>query len=257
MYETIKYKVESAVAWIGLNRPEKLNAFTRRMNEDIQQAVKESEENEEVRAIVITGEGRAFCAGQDLTEVTPETNLADVLLDSYGPMIKEIANCEKPIIGAINGVAAGAGFSLALACDFRLVSEKASFVNAFVNIGLIPDCGNLYYLTRMIGQAKAIELSLLGEKVSAAQAEQLGLATKVIEVEEWKEQVAAFAEKVASKPTKAIGLIKQSLEASYHLSFDQYLKVEAEGQRLAGLTKDYNEGVTAYLEKRKPHFIGG
>ncbi len=256
MYETIRYSVENAVAWIGLNRPDKLNAFTRRMNEEIQHAVRASEENAEVRAIVITGEGRAFCAGQDLTEVTPETNLGDVLLDLYGPMIKEVANCEKPIIAAVNGVAAGAGFSLALACDFRLVSEKASFVNAFVNIGLIPDCGNLYYLSRMIGQAKALELSLLGEKVTAAQAEQLGLATKVIAADEWKEQVRAFAEKVASKPTMAIGLIMQSLEASYHLSFDQYLKTEAEGQRLAGLTKDYKEGVTAYLEKRKPHFIG-
>ena len=256
MYETIYYRTENAVAWIRLNRPDKLNAFTSQMNAEIQQAVKQSEENEDIRAIVITGEGRAFCAGQDLTEVSEQTNLGDVLRDNYGPMIKEIASCEKPIIGAINGVAAGAGFSLALACDFRLVSEKASFLNAFVNIGLIPDCGNLYYLTRMIGQAKAIELSLLGEKVSATEAERLGLATKVIETAEWEEQVRAFAEKVASKPTKAIGLIKQSIEASYHLSFDQYLKVEAEGQRLAGLTKDYAEGVTAYLEKRKPHFVG-
>lgn len=256
MYETITYRVENGCAWIGLNRPEKLNAFTSTMNREIQQAVRQSEENEEVRVLVITGEGRAFCAGQDLTEVSAETNLGDVLLDSYGPMIREIAGCEKPIIGAINGVAAGAGFSLALACDFRLVSEKASFVNAFVNIGLIPDSGNLYYLTRIIGQAKALELSLLGEKVTAADAERLGLATKVIAADEWEQEVAAFAEKVASKPTRAIGLIKQSLEASYHLSFEQYLKAEAEGQRLAGLTRDYKEGVTAYLEKRKPNFIG-
>ena len=256
MYETITYQVEQSIAWLRLNRPEKLNAFTRQMNSEIQQAIKEANDDEEVRVIVITGEGRAFCAGQDLTEVTGETNLGDVLRDGYGPMIKQIARCQKPIIGAINGVAAGAGFSLALACDFRLVSEKASFLNAFVNIGLIPDSGNLYYLTRIIGQAKALELSLLGEKVSATQAEQLGLTTKVIAIEDWNEQVTSFAQNLASKPTKAIGLIKQSLEAAYHLSFEEYLNVEAEGQRQAGLTEDYSEGLTAYLEKRKPQFVG-
>lgn len=256
MYETITYRVENGVAWLTLNRPDKLNAFTSQMNREIQKAIKTSASSDEVRAIIITGEGRAFCSGQDLSEVDEDVNLGKMLREDYSPMMQQIASCEKPIIAAVNGVAAGAGFSLALACDFRLVSEKASFLNAFVNIGLIPDSGNLYYLSRIVGHAKALELSVFGEKVPAAEAKNMGLATKVISVEEWNEQVKAFAENIASKPTKAIGLIKRYLEASYHLSLEEYLKEEAEGQRIAGLTIDYSEGVTAFAEKRKAQFIG-
>ena len=256
MYETITYRIENGVAWLSLNGSDKLNAFTSQMNKEIQRAMKQSSNSHEVRAIVITGEGRAFCSGQDLADVDDSMNLGQMLREDYGPMMKEIARCEKPIIAAVNGVAAGAGFSLALACDFRLVSEKASFLNAFVNIGLIPDSGNLYYLSRIVGHAKALELSVLGDKVPAAEAEKMGLATKVIGVEDWNEQVTAFAENIASRPTKAIGLIKRYLEASYHLSFEEYLKEEAEGQRIAGLTKDYVEGVKAFTEKRKAQFIG-
>lgn len=256
MYETIKYRVENGVAWLTLNRPDKLNAFTSQMNKEIQKAIKISAGADEVRAIIITGEGRAFCSGQDLSDVDESMNLGQKLREDYGPMMEQIANCEKPIIAGVNGVAAGAGFSLALACDFRLVSEKASFLNAFVNIGLIPDSGNLYYLSRIVGHAKALELSLLGEKVAAGEAKNIGLATKVIGVDEWNEQLKAFAENIANKPTKAIGLIKRYLEASYHLSLEEYLKEEAEGQRIAGLTKDYAEGVAAFTEKRKAQFIG-
>ncbi|MBT2727124.1 enoyl-CoA hydratase/isomerase family protein [Bacillus sp. ISL-75] len=256
MYETITFRIENGVAWLSLNRPDKLNAFTSQMNKEIQKVIKHSSKSHEVRAIVITGEGRAFCSGQDLADVDDSMNLGQMLRDDYGPMMKEIVSCEKPIIAAVNGVAAGAGFSLALACDFRLISEKASFLNAFVNIGLIPDSGNLYFLSRIVGHAKALELSVLGEKVPAAEAEKMGLATKVIGVEDWNEQVTAFAENIASRPTKAIGLIKRYLEASYHISFEEYLKEEAEGQRIAGLTKDYVEGVTAFTEKRKAQFIG-
>lgn len=256
MYETITYRIENEIVWLILNRPDKLNAITAQMNKDIQQAIKKSESSDEVRAIVITGEGRAFCSGQDLSEVDESNHLGDILRDQYGPMVKQIASCEKPIIAAVNGVAAGAGFSLALACDFRLVSEKASFLNAFINIGLIPDAGNFYYLSRIVGHAKALELSVLGEKVSAQEAEKLGLATKVIEQQEWDEQVKAFAENIASRPTKSIGLMKRYLESSYHLSLDEYLKEEAEGQRIASLTRDYHEGVSAFLEKRQAEFIG-
>lgn len=256
MYETIIYRIENEIAWLTLNRPEKLNAFTAQMNKDIQQAIKKSACSDEVRAIVITGEGRAFCSGQDLSEVDESNHLGNILRDQYGPMVKQIASCEKPIIAAVNGVAAGAGFSLALACDFRLVSEKASFLNAFINIGLIPDAGNFYYLSRIVGHAKALELSVLGKKVPAQEAEKLGLATKVIEQQAWEEQVKTFAENIASRPTKAIGLMKRYLESSYHLSFDEYLKEEAEGQRIASLTKDYYEGVNAFLEKRQAEFIG-
>ncbi|WP_285767745.1 enoyl-CoA hydratase-related protein [Peribacillus sp. SI8-4] len=256
MYETITYRVEDGVAWLTLNRPGKLNAFTSQMNREIQKAIKASAGSDDVRAIIITGEGRAFCSGQDLSEVDESKHLGQVLREDYGPMMQQLASCDKPIIAAVNGVAAGAGFSLALACDFRLVSENASFVNAFVNIGLIPDSGNLYYLTRIVGHAKALELSLLGDKVSASEAKAIGLATKVISVDEWSQQLKAFAENIAVKPTKAIGLIKRYLEATYHLSLDEYLTEEAEGQRIAGLTQDFAEGVAAFMEKRKARFIG-
>ncbi len=256
MFETIKYEVNNHVAWITLNRPDKLNAFIRQLNQEVQKAVKESARNEEVRAIVITGEGRAFCSGQDLSEVDESMDHGDVLRNNYGPMVMEIEKCEKPVIAAVNGVAAGAGFSLALACDFRLVSEKASFVQAFVHVGLVPDSGNLYYLSNILGYAKALELAVFGEKITAEQAEKLGLVTKRISVDQWQEETSAFAERLASMPTKAIGLMKRLLKGSHDLSFPEYLEKEAHAQRIAGLTNDHREGVIAFMEKRKPAFHG-
>ena len=256
MYETIKYEIKNNIAWLTLNRPDALNAFVAQMNKEIQQAIKKSAGDETVRAIVIIGEGRAFCSGQDLSEVTDSMDHGDVLRNNYGPMIKEIANCEKPIIAAVNGVAAGAGLSLALACDFRLLSEKASLLQAFIHVGLIPDSGNLYYLTRLVGQAKALELAVLGEKISAEHAKTINLATNVFPVDTFTEDVTAFAERIANMPTKAIGLIKRSVKDSYELSFTDYLEREAQGQRIAGLTSDHREGVQAFMDKRKPSFTG-
>jgi len=256
MFETIRYNVQDGVAWLRLNRPDKLNAFISQMNREIKEAVREASLDETVRCIVITGEGRAFCSGQDLAEVNEEMDHGQVLRDHYGPMVKQIVKCEKPIIAAVNGVAAGAGFSLALACDFRIASEKASFLNAFIHIGLIPDSGNIYFLSKLIGSAKAAELSILGEKVSAEKAFDLGLVTKVVSMDTWEQEVAEFAMKLAQMPTKAIGLIKRYLTLSNNLSFDSYLEKEAEGQRIAGLTQDAREGVNAFLEKRKPVFTG-
>ena len=256
MFETINYEVKNNVAWITLNRPDKLNAFIRQLNLEIQKAVKDSSRNEEVRAIVITGEGRAFCSGQDLSEVDDSMDHGEVLRNNYGPMVKEIEQCEKPVIAAVNGVAAGAGFSLALACDFRVVSEKASFVQAFVHVGLVPDSGNLYYLSKIVGYAKALELAVFGEKIKAIDAEKLGLVTKIISLEEWQAETAAFAERIASMPTKAIGLMKRLLKGSSDLSFKEYLEKEACAQRIAGQTEDHREGVTAFTEKRRPVFHG-
>jgi 2-(1,2-epoxy-1,2-dihydrophenyl)acetyl-CoA isomerase len=256
MYETIHYNIENGVAWLTLNRPEKLNAFTEQMNKEVGHALKIAENNDKVRCIVITGEGRAFCSGQDLEGVNEEMNHGDVLRNCYGPMMKQLAKTEKPVVAAINGVAAGAGLSLALACDFRLASEKASMVQAFIHVGLIPDLGNLYYLPRLIGHAKALELAVFGEKISAEDAKNFGLVTKVVPLETWSTEVTAFAQRLANMPTKAIGLIKRSLHSSWHYSFDDYLESEAQGQRIAGLTSDHREGVTAFLEKRKPRFIG-
>jgi 2-(1,2-epoxy-1,2-dihydrophenyl)acetyl-CoA isomerase len=256
MFETIRYDVSDGVAWVYLNRPNKLNAFIAQMNREIKDSVKKASFDDDVRCIVITGEGRAFCSGQDLSEVDENMDHGQVLREHYGPMIKQIRNCEKPIIAAVNGVAAGAGFSLALACDFRLVSEKASFINAFIHVGLIPDSGNLYYLSQLVGLAKAAELAILGEKVSAEDAVSMGLATRKIPMDTWNEDVSEFAARLAAMPTKAIGIIKRSLKATTSMSFDDYLEQEAQGQRLAGLTIDHREGVTAFMEKRKPVYSG-
>ncbi|MDR4950538.1 enoyl-CoA hydratase-related protein [Neobacillus cucumis] len=256
MYETIFYSVENGVARITLNRPNTLNAFVAQMNMEITKAIKAASSSEEVRCIVITGEGRGFCSGQDLSEVDENMDHGQVLREKYGPMIKQIYQCEKPIIAAVNGIAAGAGFSLALACDFRLLSDRASFINAFIHIGLIPDSGNSYFLTRLVGEAKALEISILGEKIPADQAHVLGLATKVVSSDNWDAEVNQFAERIAALPTKAIGLIKRTIKATAEQSFTDYLEEEAQGQRIAGLTKDHREGVQAFMEKRKPNFIG-
>ena len=256
MYETILYTVENNVAVLRLNRPDKLNAYIGKMNHEIKQAVKAASIDENVRCIIITGEGRAFCSGQDLSEVDETTDYGQVLRDNYGPMMKQIIQCEKPIIAAVNGVAAGAGLSIALACDFRLANEKASFVNAFIHVGLIPDAGNLYYLPKLVGQAKALELSILGDKVTAQQALKLGLVTKVIPLEDFDVEVTNFANRLANLPTKAVGLIKRYIKMANDLPIEDYLDKEAEGQRIAGLTADHREGINSFLEKRKPQFIG-
>ena len=256
MFETIRYDVKDGIATLCLNRPEKLNAFNAQMNREVKDAVKSASLDDAVRCIVITGEGRAFCSGQDLAGIDEDLDHGKLLRDHYGPMVNQIRQCEKPIVAAVNGVAAGAGFSLALACDFRIVSEHASFINAFINVGLIPDSGNLYYLTRLVGEAKATELAILGEKVRASEAVKLGLASIEIPADNWEEEVLAFTARLAALPTKAIGLIKRSLKAASQLSFEDYLEQEAQGQRIAGLTADHHEGVTAFMEKRKPVYTG-
>ncbi|GGJ69590.1 2-(1,2-epoxy-1,2-dihydrophenyl)acetyl-CoA isomerase [Anoxybacillus voinovskiensis] len=256
MYETIRYDIRNQVAWLTLNRPDKLNAFTEQMNKEITVALKQAANDETVRCLVITGTGRAFCSGEDLSGVTEDMDHGEVLRTRYAPMMKALHSFEKPVVAAVNGVAAGAGMSLALACDFRLASEKASFVEAFIHVGLIPDAGNLYYLPRLIGHAKALELAVLGEKVTAQKAYELGLVTAVISEEAWEEEVARFAERLANLPTKAVGLIKRCLRQSWELSFTEYLEKEAFAQRIAGLTQDHREGVRAFFEKRRAIFQG-
>jgi 2-(1,2-epoxy-1,2-dihydrophenyl)acetyl-CoA isomerase len=256
MYETIQYMNVDGVATITLARPDTLNAFNRTMTREITAAVKEAGKDNRVRCLVFTGAGRGFCSGQDLSDVDENMDHGQVLREQYGPMIKQIMSLEKPVVAAVNGVAAGAGFSLALACDFRLASEKSSFLNAFINIGLIPDSGNLYFLQNLIGYSKAAELSILGERISAEKALELGLVTKVIPTESWDEETIKFTEYLAKLPTKAVGLIKRNLKQVNSLSFEEYLEAEAQGQRIAGLTEDHQEGVQACIEKRKPIFIG-
>ncbi|WP_368298612.1 enoyl-CoA hydratase-related protein [Cytobacillus firmus] len=256
MFETVKYEVGNGVAWITLNRPDKLNAFTEQLNKEVQHSVKQASRDKEVRCLVITGEGRAFCSGQDLQGVNEDMDHGEVLRQFYNPMVMEIHRCEKPVIAAVNGVAAGAGMSLALACDFRLLSEKASFLEAFIHVGLVPDAGNLYFLPKLIGHAKAMELAVLGEKINAEEAKELGLATKVIPMEQWQAEITAFAEKVANMPTAAIAVIKKNLKASWESTLEESLERDAQGQRIAGLTLDHKEGVAAFMQKRKPVFQG-
>ncbi|UOE57532.1 enoyl-CoA hydratase/isomerase family protein [Bacillus sp. CMF12] len=256
MFETVKYEVANGVAWISLNRPEKLNAFTEQLNKEVQQSIKQASRDKDVRCLVITGEGRAFCSGQDLQGVNEDMDHGEVLRRFYNPMVLELHKCKKPVIAAVNGVAAGAGMSLALACDFRLLSDKASFLEAFIHVGLVPDAGNLYFLPKLIGHAKAMELAVLGEKVNAQEAKELGLATKVIPMEKWQDEITAFAERLASMPTAAIAIIKKNLKASWESTLEECLERDAQGQRLAGLTLDHKEGVAAFMQKRKPVFQG-
>ncbi|MCS0674218.1 enoyl-CoA hydratase-related protein [Cytobacillus firmus] len=256
MFETVKYEVANGVAWISLNRPDKLNAFTEQLNKEVQQSIKQASRDKEVRCLVITGEGRAFCSGQDLQGVNEDMDHGEVLRRFYNPMVLELHKCKKPVIAAVNGVAAGAGMSLALACDFRLLSDKASFLEAFIHVGLVPDAGNLYFLPKLIGHAKAMELAVLGEKVNAQEAKELGLATKVIPMEKWQDEITAFAERLASMPTAAIAIIKKNLKASWESTLEECLESDAQGQRLAGLTLDHKEGVAAFMQKRKPVFQG-
>ncbi|CAM3673065.1 enoyl-CoA hydratase-related protein [Mesobacillus zeae] len=256
MFETVLYEVRNRVAYITLNRPDKLNAFTKELNKEVQSAIKAASRDKSVGALVITGAGRAFCSGEDLSGVSEEMDHGEVLRKRYNPMLIELDRCEKPVIAAVNGVAAGAGMSLALACDFRLASDKASFIEAFIHVGLVPDAGNLYHLPRIIGHAKALELAVFGEKLPAEKAKELGLVTEMIPADTWEEGIAAFAERLANMPTVAIGLIKRNLKASWHSNLEDFLERDAQAQRIAGMTVDHREGVSAFLEKRNAVFKG-
>lgn len=256
MDQTITYKVKNGVATIVLNRPSAYNAFTAEMNKEIIQALKMASKDDEVRCVVITGEGKAFCAGQDLGDVDDQTNHATFLRARYHPMLKAMKQTPKPVVVAVNGIAAGAGMSLALAADFRLVQPKSKFVSAFMNIGLIPDSGFMYVLPRLIGYAKALEISVLGKPITGTEAHQLGLATEVIEPSEWEARVSEFAESLAALPTKSFSLIKRYLMDGMHSPFEEMLEKEAQAQQIAGKSNDHQEGLKAFTEKRKATFKG-
>ncbi|MDQ0351405.1 2-(1,2-epoxy-1,2-dihydrophenyl)acetyl-CoA isomerase [Alkalibacillus filiformis] len=255
-FQTIKYEEYSGVATITLNRPSAYNAFTEGMNYEVTRALKQATKNDDVRCIVFTGEGKAFCAGQDLQGVDENTNHATFLRKRYHPMLKAIKETPKPVVAAVNGTAAGAGMSLALACDFRLVQPQAKFVSAFINIGLIPDSGFIYNLPRIVGYAKAMEISVLGKPITGEEAYGLGLATEVVPQDEWDKQVEAFTQKLASMPTKAVALVKRYMMDGMHSDYQDVLESEAQAQRIAGLSNDHQEGIQAFKEKREPNFIG-
>jgi 2-(1,2-epoxy-1,2-dihydrophenyl)acetyl-CoA isomerase len=255
-YETILYEKKVNIATVILNRPTAYNAFTEQMNLEIVKALKTATKDEEIKCIVITGSGKAFCSGQDLAGVDENTNHASFLRERYHPMLRALKETPKPVIAAINGTAAGAGMSLAFACDFRLMKSNAKLVSAFMNIGLVPDSGFLYMLPRLVGYAKALEIAALGKPIVAEEAGELGLVTEVIAEEEWDIEVVGFAERIASLPTKSFSLIKRYMLDSMHSDFETFLEQEAFAQRIAGLTEDHQEGLRSFVEKRKPNFIG-
>lgn len=255
---SILFEIQDGVAIIKLNRPEVYNSFNQEMALSLQKRLDECEENDEVRAIYIIGEGKAFCAGQDLQEVTdpdgPE--LSSIVRDHYNPIIERLRNIEKPIVGAVNGVAAGAGANIALACDICIATESAKFIQAFSMIGLIPDSGGTFTLPRLIGLQKATALMMLGDKIAAIEAERIGMIYKYFSDDEFAEGSLMIAQKLAKLPTKGLGLTKRALNLSMISDLATQLKTEEELQTMAGGTHDYNEGVAAFLEKRKPEFKG-
>ncbi len=256
---SITNEIKDKIAYLTLNRPEVFNSFNREMALLLQSELDAAEKNPEVRAIVITGNGKAFCAGQDLKEVTsPELNpgFKKILEEHYNPIISRIRKIEKPIIAAVNGVAAGAGANIALACDVVIASENASFIQAFSKIGLVPDSAGTFFLPRLIGFQKASALMMLGDKVSAADAEKLGMVYKVVSSENFMDEVNNIATTMANMPTKALGLTKRLLNNSLESSLEEQLALESKLQIEAAQSEDYAEGVDAFVNKRKPEFKG-
>jgi 2-(1,2-epoxy-1,2-dihydrophenyl)acetyl-CoA isomerase len=256
--QSITKEVENGVATITLSRADVYNSFNREMALLFHTALDECNEDDEVRCIVITGAGKAFCAGQDLNEVIdPEgPELLKIVEEHYNPIIKRIRKIEKPIVAAVNGVAAGAGANIALACDIVIAKESASFIQAFSKIGLIPDSGGTFFLPRLVGWQRASALTILGDKVTAAEAEKMGMIYKAVPDENYDDFIAAISYRLSKMPTKGIGLTKRALNASLTNDLDKQLVIEEQLQFAASQTEDYNEGVNAFLEKRKPLFTG-
>lgn len=254
----ISFEINQGIAWIKLNRPEVYNAFNRSMALQMQAALDEAAQDEAVRVVVITGNGKAFSAGQDLWEaVSPDgPGLERILSEHYNPIIKKICALAKPVIALVNGVAAGAGANIALACDIVLAHEQASFIQAFSKIGLIPDSGGTYLLPRLIGSQKALALMMTGDKVSAAEAERMNMIYKAVPAADYDQVTNAFISNLASMPTKALALTKQAVQLSWFQSMDEQLETELKLQVEARNTADFKEGVQAFLEKRKPNFTG-
>ncbi len=258
----VELSIDAHIATITLNRPDVLNAFNNELTSELSNALKSAARDSDVRVVVLTGAGRAFSSGQDLADLkekyvpgyVPELGID--LRKRYNPIIKRIREMNKPVIASVNGVAAGAGCSLALACDMRIASDQASFIEVFINVGLIPDSGSTFMLPRLVGLGKAMELCMTGEKVDADEALRLGLVNRVVPADSLAEETTRLAGKLVRLPGKGLELTKRLLNASLDNGLDKQLELEAYMQESAGKTADHLEGVSAFLEKRKPDFTG-
>ena len=260
MSEPVLVETDGPVLKVTLNRPDKLNSFNEAMHLALRAAVGRAEAEAGIRAVLLTGAGRGFCAGQDLGDrnvaADQELDLGATIETFYNPLVRRLRALEKPVVCAVNGVAAGAGANLALACDIVLAARSAKFIQAFCRIGLVPDSGGTYFLPRLVGEARARALALTGEAVTAEQAMAWGMVWRVVEDEALQDEALELARRLAAGPTKGLGLIKRALNASLAHTLDQQLDLERDLQRLAGATADYREGVSAFMAKRPAAFRG-
>ena len=254
----IQFELIEGIGKITLNRPDKYHSFVRKMALQFQSILDKCNEDKSVRAILITATGKAFCAGQDLGEATDPNgpDLTQIVQEHYNPIIKKIRNMEKPVVAAVNGVAAGAGASIALCCDIVVATESATFIQAFSKIGLIPDSAGTFFLPRLVGMQKAAALMMTAEPVSAKDAEAIGMIYKTFSDESFKEESWKLVSKLSKMPTKGLGLTKRLLNASYSNNLEQQLDMEDKCQTIAGKTADFKEGIESFFEKRKPNFKG-
>jgi len=260
-YEQIRFETGDRIARITLNRPDRLNSFTAQMHAELRDALARVTGDGDARVLVLTGAGRAFCAGQDLSDRSVAPGAAPVDLgasieDNYRPLVLSIRNLPLPVVCAVNGVAAGAGANIALACDIVIATKSASFIQAFCKIGLVPDSGGTYFLPRLVGSARAMGLAFFGDRVSAEQAAEWGLIWKCVDDGEFVATTDAMAAQLADAPTAGLAAIKRALYASSGNTLEQQLDVERDAQRALGNSSDYREGVAAFLEKRAPRFSG-
>jgi len=257
-FDTILFDVQDGILTITLNRPDVLNAFNEQMTADLRAAFLRADEDQEIRVVVVTGAGRAFCSGQDLKDIQGEErrNLGESLERRYNPLIRSMRTLPKPVIAAINGACAGAGLSLALACDMRIAAENAKLIEVFIRIGLVPDSGSSWFMPRLLGYARAFELCATGRDVRADEAERLGLVNKVVHPDLLRDYTMSVARQFATAPTQAIGQIKRMLDYAVNHTLDETLDFEKQMQEHAGYSHDYSEGKMAFLEKRPPIFKG-